>query len=100
MAKYLYDVFDLEGNAIITGMTTDEIGEALEVAPNYVSKCEIEGKKLKGKYKIFKSEEVCSKANVASKILQEKWDEARKPFLNVEWVKEMGPGVKSLIRRA
>ena len=34
--------------------------------------------------------------NTVEKTIRVKLDEARKPFLNVEWVKEMAPGVKRL----
>lgn len=99
MSKNLYDVYDLNDNLVIKAMTSDEIAKALDVSVRHVSKCEIECKKLKSKYKIVKSEQEYNSMNTVEKIIRVKWDEARKPFLNVEWVKEMAPGVKRLIVR-
>ena len=72
MSKNLYDVYDLNDNLVIKAMTSDEIAKALDVSVRHVSKCEIECKKLKSKYKIVKSEQEYNSMNTVEKIIRVK----------------------------
>lgn len=97
MKRNVYDVYDLNGNKLISEKTASEISVALCVPANLVTKCCCEYKVLAGKYCVEKVAEVSKKTDSAVKnMIFEEWENAIAPFKNVEWVKNISPGVKRL----
>lgn len=97
MKRNVYDVYDLNGNKLISGKTASEISVALCVSADYVTKCYCEHRILDGKYVVDKISEVPKKQdNVIKKLIFDEWEKAVAPFKNVEWVKNISPGVKRL----
>ena len=96
MARALYDVYDKEGNLFIEEMTSLEIGKALDYSPQYVSKCACDEVYLGNKYKIVKREVEVTGGDSVKSMLLNNWNKITEPFRNIMWVKEDGPGVKTL----
>lgn len=94
---YYFNVYDLEGNLIYENKTSAELSEALGIARTRVSGSALLNNVVKGKYKIVNvdPDRQCTSMKWRAEDLK-RWDEARAPFLKVEWVKERGYGVKVL----
>ena len=67
MKRNVYDVYDLNGNKLISGKTASEISVALCVSADYVTKCYCEHRILDGKYVVDKISEVPKKARQCNK---------------------------------
>ena len=97
MKRNVYDVYDLNGNKLISEKTASEIAVALCVSANTVTKCCCEHRVLAGKYCVEKVAEVSKKPdNAVKNLITNEWEKAIAPFKNVEWVKNISPGVKRL----
>lgn len=97
MRKNVYDVYDLNGTKLISEKTASEISVALCVPANLVTKCCCEHRVMDGKYCVEKVCEISKKPdNVVKNIIINEWENAIAPFKNVEWVKNISPGVKIL----
>lgn len=97
MRKNVYDVYDLNGTKLISEKTASEISVALCVPANLVTKCCCEHRVMDGKYCVEKVCEISKKPdNVVKNIIINEWEKAIAPFKNVEWVKNISPGVKRL----
>ena len=97
MKRNVYDVYDLNGNKLISGKTASEISVALCVSAKMVTKCYCECRVLAGKYCVEKVYEPPKERDSAVKnMIFEEWEKAIAPFKNVEWVKSISPGVKRL----
>ena len=97
MRKNVYDVYDLNGTKLISEKTASEISVALCVPANLVTKCCCEHRVMDGKYCVEKVCEISKKPdNVVNNIIINEWEKAIAPFKNVEWVKNISPGVKRL----
>lgn len=98
MKRNVYDVYDLNGNKLISEKTASEISVALCVPANMVTKCCCEYRVLAGKYCVEKVDEISKKPdNAVKNIIINEWEKAIAPFKNVEWVKSISPGVKRLV---
>ena len=96
MGRYVYDVYDKDGNLIIEKMTSAEIGAALNESPVSIARCSTTGKLLKGRYGIVKSGKIKAGNPETEKLILAEWDKVIAPFKKVIWVKEYGPGVRRL----
>lgn len=97
MRKNVYDVYDLNGTKLISEKTASEISVALCVTANLVTKCCCEHRVMDGKYCVEKVCEISKKPdNVVKNLITNEWEKAIAPFKNVEWVKNISPGVKRL----
>lgn len=69
-----------------TGSNAQTVGRAIK-----------RGCSLLGKYIVKVSMEVDNEDSyITMSMLNDEWDNVRKPFLNVKWVKDMQEGVKKL----
>ena len=93
---YVFNVYDLDGNLICENMTSAEIAEKLGIKQSRVSVGAHKNSIIHGKYKIIINQDFHGKDKTWSEYEIEQWNEARAPFLKVEWVKERGAGVKVL----
>ena len=97
MKRNVYDVYDLNGNKLISEKTASEISVALCVPANMVTKCCCEYRVLAGKYCVEKVSKPPKERDSAVKnMIINEWEKAIAPFKNVEWVKSISPGVKRL----
>ena len=97
MKRNVYDVYDLNGTKLIAEKTASEISVALCVPANLVTKCYCECRVLAGKYCVEKVNEISKKPdNAVKNMIINEWENAIAPFKNVEWVKNISPGVKRL----
>ena len=97
MKRNVYDVYDLNGTKLIAEKTASEISVALCVPANMVTKCCCEYRFLAGKYCVEKvSEPLKERDSSVKNMIFEEWENAIAPFKNVEWVKNISPGVKRL----
>ncbi len=97
MKRNVYDVYDLNGNKLISEKTASEIAVILCVSANNVTKSCCEQRVLVGKYCV---EKVCEspkkRKNSVENIIFEQWENVVIPFKNVEWVKSYSYGTKVL----
>lgn len=99
MKAYLYDVFSADGSMIISEVTSRQISDALGIPMKTVSTCSNSGILYNGKYRFKRSGKYVGKEekeNTIPKSMFDEWDEVRKLFSNVKWVKEYEPGVRKL----
>lgn len=97
----LYNVYDMEGNEIISGKDSKEIARLLDVTPIRVAKCSSDGKSIRRMYKIEKNGEAEKEDDKKLKAMMlEEWDEVTAPFRKVTWVKEESEATMKLVFNA
>lgn len=96
--KNIYDVYDLEGNRIISAKSASEIAISLGTTAKNVAKSYREQRTIAGSYyveKVFSPKEKIS--NSSAELIMSEWERVTSLFKNVEWVKSYSPGVKKLV---
>lgn len=92
---YITHVYDLycEDRLIGQSKAAGQIANLMGIPIGAVTVYAKEKKLLDGRYKIVQKKE---KAKSHLAYVLEDWDKITEPFRHVEWVKELGPGVKKL----
>lgn len=93
--SYTTHVYDLycEDRLIGQSKAAGQIANLMGIPIGAVTVYAKEKKLLDGRYKIVQKKE---KAKSHLAYVLEDWDKITEPFRHVEWVKELGPGVKKL----
>ena len=93
------DVYNLEGEKVISEKTFTEISEILNVPRRRVLNSFYRGSRVGGVYLVVKSMDELQEEeyrNSNSRLILEEWEKVVKPFKNVEWVKSYSYGTKVL----
>lgn len=92
---YITHVYDLycENRLIGQSKAAGQIANLMGIPIGAVTAYAKDGTLVDGRYKIVRKNDK-AKAHLAYAL--EDWDKITEPFRHVEWVKELGPGVKKL----
>lgn len=92
---YITHVYDLycEDRLIGQSKAAGQIAKLMGIPIGAVTVYAKDGTLVDGRYKIVQKKE---KAKSHLAYVLEDWDKLIEPFQHVEWVKELGPGVKKL----
>lgn len=93
------DVYNLEGEKVLSQKTFTEISEILNISRKSVVNSFYRGSRVGGIYLVVKSMDELQEEeyrNSNSRLILEEWEKVVKPFKNVEWVKSYSYGTKVL----